>query len=86
MQGAQCPLATFTGLAKQSYRAGEDIEKGGKKEGKKAKEEREEEKEGKLKEGSYRACAKAGPEHATVTTVRLEAHYSDYGALGSTLQ
>ena len=35
-------LAAFTGLAKQSYRAGGDIEEERKKEGKKAKEEREE--------------------------------------------
>ena len=39
------------GLAKQSYQAGEDIEEGGKKEGKKAKEEREEGKEGEIKGG-----------------------------------
>ena len=32
------------------------------------------------------ACAKVVPEHATVTTVRLETYYSDYGAIGSTLQ
>ena len=81
------------------YRAGQAIVPGwrgyrrrGKKEGKKAREEREEGKEereggkGKLKEGNHRACAKAGPDHTTVTTVRMGAHYSDYGALGSTLQ
>ena len=52
---------------------------------------------GKSKEGNYRACANAGPEHAIVTTVRfgalhirltlfLGAYFSDYGALGSILQ
>ena len=42
---------------------------------KKKKEKRE--KKGKLKEGTHWACAKMGPDHATVTTVRLGAHYSD---------
>ena len=94
-------LAAFTGLANQSYWAGEDIEDGGKKEGKKAWKEREEgeqnrekrekkkekrEKKGKLKEGNHWACDQTGPDPATVTTVRLEAHFSDYGALRSTLQ
>ena len=78
-------MAPFTGLAKQSYRAGEDIDEGGKKEGKKAKEEREDGKEEREKKGSHRMCAKAGAEHATVTTVRLGAHYCNYGALGSTV-
>ena len=80
-------------LAKQSYPAGEDIEEGGRKKGRRQekKERRERKKEkrkrrGKLKEGNHRACAKAGQEHATVTTVRLGAHYSDYGALGSIFQ
>ena len=27
-------------------------------------------------------CAKVVPEHATVTTVRLETYYSDYSAIG----
>ena len=31
-------------------------------------------------EGNHRTCAKAGHEHATVTTVRLGANYSDYVA------
>ena len=31
VQGARCPLVSFTGLTKQSYRAGEDKEEGGKK-------------------------------------------------------
>ena len=50
------PLATFTGLAKQSYRAGEDLEEGekkGKEGGKKGKEER--------------GGGKEEREHATVT-------------------
>ena len=80
----------FTGLAKQSYRAGEDIEEGGRKKGRsqKKKEKKEKKKEkrerkGNLKERNCWACAKMGPDHATVTTVRLGAHYSEYGALGS---
>ena len=80
------PLAAFTGLAKQLYRAGEDIEEGGRKKGRRQKKKEKREKKGKLKEGNHRACAKAGPEHATVTMVRLGTHYSDYGALGNTLQ
>ena len=89
---AVCPLVAFTGLAKKSYRAGEDIDEGGKKGRRQKKKEKREkwkekrEKKGKLKERNYRAFAKAGPDHTTVTTVRLGAHYSDYGALGSTLQ
>ena len=81
-------------MAKQSYRAGIYIgyRRRGKKKGKKAKEEREEGteereqgKEGKLKEGNCRACAKAGLEHATVTTVPLGAHTVTM-VLGRTLQ
>ena len=101
-------LAAFTGLGKQSYRASEDKEERGRKKGRrqKQKEKREKKKEkrekkktekkGKLMEGNHKACAKEGPEHATVTmvclehitvtTVRLGAHYSDYGALGSIFQ
>ena len=47
-------LAPFTGLAKQSYRAGEDIEEGGRKKGrrpkKKEKREKKKEKREKMKE------------------------------------
>ena len=78
------PLATFTGLTKQSYRAGEDKEEGerrGRKEGR-----REKNKDKRDKKGNHRACAKAEQEHATLTTVRLGAYYSDYGAIGSILQ
>ena len=46
---------------------------------------RQKKKEKREKKENYRACAKAGPEHATVITMRLGAHYSYYGALGSTL-
>ena len=41
----------FTGLAKQSYRAGEDIEEGERKEGRREKKKREEGKEGGMKGG-----------------------------------
>ena len=89
-----CLVSGVTGGGSgQSYRAGDDIEEGGRKKGRrqKKKDKREKKKEkrgkkGKLKAGNNRACAKAGPEHATVTTVRLGAHYSDYGALGSIFQ
>ena len=54
-----------------------------KKKEKREKNKEKREKKGKLKEGNHRACAKAGPEHATVTTVRLGAYFIDYGALGS---
>ena len=48
-QGAQCPLAAFTGLANQSYRAGEDIEEGERR-GKKG-EERKEKRERRKRRG-----------------------------------
>ena len=63
-------LAALTGLAKQSYRAGEDREEGerkkgrrgkkkekrGKKKEKRGKKKEKREKKGKLKEGNHRAC------------------------------
>ena len=78
--GGAAPLVAFTWLTKQSYRADEDkhIKKKGK-EGRRKEGRREKKKD-------KRACAKAGQEHATLTTVRLGAYYSDYGALGSILQ
>ena len=76
------------------YRAGQAIvpgwrgyrKKGRRQKKKKKREKKKEKKEkkGKLKEGNHWACANTGPDHATVTTVRL--HYSDCGALESTLQ
>ena len=46
----------------------------------KGKTEREREKNGEIGE-AYRACARVVPEHETVTTVRLESYYSDYGVI-----
>ena len=47
------PLAAFTGLAKQSYRAGKDIEEGGRKKGRKKgrRQEKREKKKEKEKKG-----------------------------------
>ena len=78
-QGAQSPSAQFTGLAACTGLA--RIEEWGRKEGRREgwKEKRE---KGERKKGNHRACAKAGPEYATVTTVRLGALlYSHYSAL-----
>ena len=75
------PLAAFTGLAKQSYWAAEDIyryrsgyRRRGKQNGRwqKKKEKREKESE-QGKDGEI--SAKAGPDHGIVTMVRLGAHY-----------
>ena len=41
---AQCPPAAFTGLAKQSYWAGEDIEEGGREKGRRQKKNEKREK------------------------------------------
>ena len=82
-----CREAEFTGLAKQSYQAGEDIEEGGERreEGKrrkrgskreKGKEQREEGKEGEM------TTVRLGA-HYTVTTVRLGVYFIDNIAPGS---
>ena len=57
VQGAcSSPLATFTGLAKQSYRAGEDIEEGGRKKGRRQKKKEKSEKKKEKRETRHRLC------------------------------
>ena len=49
-------------------------------------ERKREKREGRGKQGKHRVCARAVSEHETMTMVRLETYYSDYGAIRSTLQ
>ena len=49
-------MVVFTGLAKQSYRAGEDIEEGGRKKGRRQKKKEKSEKKKEKRETRHRLC------------------------------
>ena len=64
------------------YRAGQAIVPGwrgyrrrGRKKGRRQKKKEKREKKGKLKEGNYRACAKAGPEHTNNIFGQTNVHH-----------
>ena len=75
-----------TGLARIQKKGEERWEEGKRRKRRGTKKKAKREKKGKLKDGNHWACAKTGPGHPTVTTVRLGVHYSDFDALWSTLQ